>query len=104
MIVVGADDATSEDLMEWIGSGFLVSGAATTAASVEEGALPFDKRRHGMIIGMGAVGLVLERREDCEARGMVPVARLVATKVANSAYHGSRLDVAHIAKEARSLV
>ncbi|MFA5861262.1 MAG: beta-ketoacyl synthase N-terminal-like domain-containing protein, partial [Candidatus Thermoplasmatota archaeon] len=70
VIVVGADDVTSENLLEWIGSGFLASGAATTAANVEDGALPFDKRRHGMIIGMGAVGLVLEHREDVEARGM----------------------------------
>ena len=104
VLVVGADDVTSENLMEWIGSGFLVSGAATTAGSVEEGALPFDRRRHGMIIGMGAVGLVLERREDVESRGMVPVARLVATKIANSAYHGSRLHVDHIAKETRGMV
>ncbi|HWH08769.1 MAG TPA: beta-ketoacyl synthase N-terminal-like domain-containing protein, partial [Candidatus Thermoplasmatota archaeon] len=104
VIVVGADDVTSDNLLEWIGSGFLVSGAATTAGSVEEGALPFDRRRHGMIIGMGAVGLVLERREDVEARGMVPVARLVATRINNSAYHGSRLHVDHIAKEARVLV
>ncbi|MEA3200358.1 MAG: hypothetical protein QOE90_1786 [Thermoplasmata archaeon] len=104
VVVVGADDVTSENLLEWIGSGFLVSGAATTAGSVEEGALPFDRRRHGMIIGMGAVGLVLERREDVEARGMTPVARLVATRIANSAYHGSRLHVEHIAKEAKALV
>ena len=104
VLVVGADDVTSENMLEWIGSGFLVSGAATTAGSVEEGALPFDRRRHGMIIGMGAVGLVLEKREDVEARGMVPVARLVATRINNSAYHGSRLHVEHIAKEARTLV
>ncbi|HVM45716.1 MAG TPA: acyltransferase domain-containing protein, partial [Candidatus Thermoplasmatota archaeon] len=85
VIVVGADDVTSEHMLEWIGSGFLASGAATTAPSVEEGALPFDRRRHGMIIGSGAVGLVVERREDVEARGMVPVARVLATRVANSA-------------------
>ena len=104
VLVVGADDVTSENMLEWIGSGFLASGAATTAPSVEEGALPFDRRRHGMIIGSGAVGLVIERREDVEARGMVPIARVLATRVANSAYHGSRLHVDHIAGEARRLV
>ncbi|HET6406050.1 MAG TPA: beta-ketoacyl synthase N-terminal-like domain-containing protein, partial [Candidatus Thermoplasmatota archaeon] len=104
VVVVGADDVTSEHMLEWIGSGFLASGAATTAPSVEEGALPFDRRRHGMIIGSGAVGLVLERREDVEERGMVPVARVLATRVANSAYHGSRLHVDHIAGEARRLI
>ena len=104
VIVVGADDVTSDNLLEWIGSGFLTSGAATTAANVEEGALPFDKRRHGMIIGMGAVGLVLERKEDVDERGMTPVARLVATRIVNSAYHGSRLHVDHISGETRALV
>ncbi|MGQ0534936.1 MAG: beta-ketoacyl synthase N-terminal-like domain-containing protein, partial [Methanobacteriota archaeon] len=97
VLVVGADDATSEHLLPWVGAGFLASGAATTAETVEEGALPFDRRRHGMIIGMGAVGLVLEAAGAAEERGVRPAARLVATVVANSAFHGSRLDVDHIA-------
>ena len=57
----------------------------------------FDRRRHGMIMGMGAVGLVLERAEDAAARGCAPIAELLATVVANSAYHGTRLDRDHIA-------
>ncbi len=104
VLVVGADDVTSDAMFEWIGAGFLASGAATTKANVEEAALPFDRRRHGMIVGMGAVGLVIEAVPETEKRGMRPIARLLATKVSNSAFHGSRLDVEHIASEMRALL
>ncbi|HWG91018.1 MAG TPA: beta-ketoacyl synthase N-terminal-like domain-containing protein, partial [Candidatus Thermoplasmatota archaeon] len=104
VIVIGADDVTSDNLLPWIGSGFLASGAATTAATVAEGALPFDRRRHGMIIGMGAVGLVIEAAPETEKRGVTPVAKLIATHMVNSAYHGSRLDVNHIVGEVEKLV
>jgi malonyl CoA-acyl carrier protein transacylase len=104
VIVVAADDATSSNLLPWLGSAFLAAGAATTAATVEEGALPFDRRRHGMILGMGAVGFVLEARSLCEERGTIPVAALVATEIANSAFHGSRLDTHHVAEAMRRLV
>ncbi len=99
VIVVGADDVTNDVLMPWIGSGFLAAGAATVNAKVEEAALPFDRRRHGMILGMGAVGIVLERAEDVAARGMAPVAELIGTHITNSAFHGTRLDADHITRE-----
>ncbi|MEK6974835.1 MAG: SDR family NAD(P)-dependent oxidoreductase [Candidatus Thermoplasmatota archaeon] len=104
VLVVGADDVTSDAMFEWIGAGFLASGAATTEADVTKAALPFDKRRHGMIVGMGAVGLVLETIPECTRRGMRPIARLLASRVSNSAFHGSRLDVAHISSEMRGLL
>ncbi len=104
VIVIGADDVTGERLLPWIGGGFLAAGAATTAATPEEGALPFDARRHGMILGMGAVGLVLERRDVCSARGIRPIAELLATRISNSAFHGTRLDAGHIAREMTALV
>ncbi|MFN7142924.1 MAG: acyltransferase domain-containing protein, partial [Myxococcota bacterium] len=99
VIVIGADDVTNETLFQWIGSGFLAAGAATTTEKVEEAALPFDRRRHGMILGMGAVGLVLERAEDVRARGMTPIAELLGTRISNSAFHGTRLDAEHISRE-----
>ena len=76
VLIVAADDATSDTLMGWIGAGFLASGAAATDDVVEEAALPFDQRRHGMIIGMGAAGLMVEsaaaareRAHDADLRG-----------------------------------
>ncbi|MBW3582876.1 MAG: SDR family NAD(P)-dependent oxidoreductase [Euryarchaeota archaeon] len=104
VLVVGADDVTSDRMMEWIGAGFLASGAATTKDDVREAALPFDRRRHGMIIGSGAVGLVIEARAETKARGMDGLVRILATQVANSAFHGSRLDVHHIADQMDRLV
>ena len=53
VIVVAADDATSDTLLGWLGAGFLASGAAATDEVVEDAALPFDRapprddHRHG---------------------------------------------------------
>jgi acyl transferase domain-containing protein/acyl carrier protein len=96
VIVIGADELTSDNLMEWMGAGFLATGAATTENVVERAALPFDRRRHGMLMGMGACGLVIESEDAVKERGMRGVVELLGTEVANSAFHGSRLDVTHI--------
>ena len=104
VIVIAADDATSDNLMEWIGSGFLVSGAAATDDVVEDAATPFDRRRHGMIIGMGAAALILESAEAAAERGIRPICEVLGAVHANSAFHGSRLDVRHIAGVMEGLV
>ena len=72
VVIVAADDATSDTMMGWIGAGFLASGAAATDEVVEEAALPFDERRHGMLIGMGAAGLVVESAAAARERGAHP--------------------------------
>jgi acyl transferase domain-containing protein/phosphopantetheinyl transferase/NAD(P)-dependent dehydrogenase (short-subunit alcohol dehydrogenase family) len=97
VLVVGADDATNDALLEWIGTGFLAIGAASTKERVEEASLPFDNRRNGTILGMGAVGLLVEAEHEALQRGVVPVARLAGAETGNSAFHLSRLDVDHIA-------
>ena len=97
VLVVGADDATNDALLEWIGTGFLAIGAASTKERVEEASLPFDNRRNGTILGMGAVGLLVETEQEALERGVVPVARLAGAETGNSAFHLSRLDVDHIA-------
>src|SRR5450631_3614196 len=96
VIVIGADDLTSDNLMEWMGAGFVATGAATTQDKVENAALPFDRRRHGMLMGMGACALVIEAEDAVRERGMRPIVEILGTEVANSAHHGSRLDVTHI--------
>ncbi|RAL23895.1 hypothetical protein DL240_07030 [Lujinxingia litoralis] len=104
VLILAADDASGDTLMEWVGSGFLATGAATTEDDVARAALPFDRRRHGMIIGMGALALVVEEAGQAEARGIEPVADVLATRFVNSAYHPTRLDVDHIAGEVAALV
>jgi acyl transferase domain-containing protein/acyl carrier protein len=96
VVIVAADDASSDRLLPWIGAGFLATGAAATDAAVEDAALPFDRRRHGMLIGMGAAGIVVEAAEAARERGVTPICEVLGSVTANSAFHGTRLDLAHI--------
>jgi acyl transferase domain-containing protein/acyl carrier protein len=104
VLVIAADDATSDQMMEWIGAGFVATGAAALDEKVEDAALPFDRRRHGMVIGMGAIGLVVEGAEAARERGITPACRLLSAVTANSAFHGTRLDVNHISQVMETLV
>ena len=80
VIVIGSDDVTEPDMMQWVGSGFLATGAGTNERDVKKAALPFDKRRNGTILGAGAVGLVIEAAEEVSARGVVPYADLLSSR------------------------
>ncbi|HAH32179.1 MAG TPA: beta-ketoacyl synthase, partial [Elusimicrobia bacterium] len=97
VVIIAADDITNETLNEWTLPGFLASGTATTKENISEAALPFDKRRHGLIVGSAAVALVIEDETLVRARGMKPLARLLLSDSANSAYHVTRLDTDHVA-------
>ncbi len=104
VVVVSADDATGEHLLPWVTAGFLASGAAATDGRVEDAATPFDRRRHGMIVGAGAAAFVVESADAARERGIQPIAEALATVTANSAFHGSRLDVQHICDVMEALV
>ncbi|SPF53310.1 Beta-ketoacyl synthase [Candidatus Sulfopaludibacter sp. SbA4] len=104
VIVISADDITTDNLLEWFGAGFLASGAAATDETVEQCAIPFDRRRHGMLMGMGAAALVVESAEAARERGIRPICEVLATATANSAFHGTRLDVEHICQVMEGLV
>ncbi|HYL96196.1 MAG TPA: acyltransferase domain-containing protein, partial [Terriglobales bacterium] len=104
VIVLSADDVTSDHMMEWFGAGFLASGAAATDEVVEEAATPFDRRRHGMIVGMGAAALVVESVEAARERGLQPICEVLSSVTANSAFHGTRLDVQHISQVMEDLI
>ena len=104
VVVISADDITSDHLIEWFGAGFLASGAAATDGTVEEAAIPFDRRRHGMIMGMGAAALVVESAEAADERGLRPICEVLSAVTANSAFHGTRLDIQHIHSVMEQLV
>ncbi|MGZ6796612.1 MAG: type I polyketide synthase, partial [Nocardioidaceae bacterium] len=104
VVVVSADDVTTDTLLPWVVSGFLASGVAATDDSVEEAATPFDRRRHGMIVGMGAAAFVVESAEAARERGLQPICEVLGTVTANSAFHGTRLDVTHIAQVMEEVV
>ncbi|CAM9651774.1 unnamed protein product [Phaeothamnion confervicola] len=121
MVVIAGDDASGEALIPWIGNGFRALGAASIAGDVAGAALPFDARRNGMLLGAGAIGMVIETeasaaRRHCEAAGLRTVAngaasggggsgrpavkaRLLETQISNSAFHGASMDKNHIAVE-----
>ena len=104
VIVISADDVTSDNMIGWFGPGFLASGAAATDELVEEAAIPFDRRRHGLIMGMGAAALVVESAEAARERGIQPICEVLSAVTANSAFHGTRLDVQHIGQVMEDLV
>jgi len=104
VIIISADDVTSDNMVEWFGAGFLASGAAATDEVVEEAAIPFDRRRHGLIMGMGAASLVVESAEAARERGIQPICEVLSAVTANSAFHGTRLDVQHIGQVMEDLV
>jgi malonyl CoA-acyl carrier protein transacylase len=104
VIVVSADNVTSDHLVDWVGAGFLASGAAATDENVEDAATPFDRRRHGMIMGMGAAALLVESEDSVQERGLKPICEVLGTVALNSAFHGTRLDIDHIAGVMENLV
>lgn len=105
VVVVAGDNASGDVLLPWLGSGFRALGAATTKSAVEDAALPFDKRRSGLLLGAGGIGMVLETEMSMMSRqrympGSFDVkARLLHTQYSNSAFHGAALDRKHIGSE-----
>ncbi len=104
VIIISADDVTTDNMVEWFGAGFLASGAAATDEAVEDAAIPFDRRRHGLIMGMGAASLVVESAEAARERGIQPICEVLSAVTANSAFHATRLDVQHIGQVMEELV
>ncbi|KAG6967224.1 hypothetical protein JG687_00004392 [Phytophthora cactorum] len=103
VIVVASDTASSETMMPLIGGGFRALGAACIAPTAEAAARPFDVKRSGMIVGSGAIGVVLESPLAFAERQVEPAisktVRLLATQFSNSAYHGAALEPNHVGQE-----
>ena len=98
VIIIAGDDVTRENLVAWIGTGLLASGATTTEGDMRQAVLPFDRRRNGMIMGMGAAALVVESEDSVRERGMRGICEVLASQIANSAFHGTRLNVDHVSQ------
>ncbi|NUM35170.1 MAG: SDR family NAD(P)-dependent oxidoreductase [Candidatus Brocadiae bacterium] len=92
MIIIGADNATSSGNFPWLGAGFLSTGAASNEGDIYEAAVPFDQRRNGMIVGAGAIGIVLEIESEVQKRGMEGICDLLGSQSFNTAKHPSQID------------
>ena len=104
VVIIAGDDVTNPNLVQWIGTSMLASGAATIEGDVRKAALPFDKRRNGLVMGMGAAALVIESEDAARERGVRGICEIVSSVTANSAFHGTRLDVKHVGQTMDRLV
>ncbi|MBI4732161.1 MAG: acyltransferase domain-containing protein, partial [Chloroflexi bacterium] len=104
VVIIAGDDVISGSLPQWIGTSLMASGAATTEGDLRMASLPFDRRRNGMIIGMGAAALVIESEDAVRERGMRAICEVLASVTANSAYHGTRLNVDHVGQMMETLL
>lgn len=100
VIVASADDVTTGNLLEWMGAGFLATGAAATGDVLEDAAAPCG---HGILVGMGAAALVVERADELRQRGIQPICEVLSTVTANSG-HGTRRDPQHLGRMMEKLV
>ena len=96
VLVIAGDDVTGDSLMEWVGAGFLALGAAATEDRVNEAPCRSTAAATARSSGMGACALVVESEDAIRERGMRGIVEILSTETANSAFHGSRLDVDHI--------
>lgn len=69
-------------------AGFTNMQALSLGENPDEASVPFDKRRHGFVIGEGAVALILEEYEHAKARGAKIYGEVVG--------YGSTCDANHI--------
>ncbi|MFW9873534.1 MAG: SDR family NAD(P)-dependent oxidoreductase [Candidatus Thorarchaeota archaeon] len=104
VIVITADNATSTNLFQWIGAGFIASGAATTKSRWEDAVLPFGEGRNGIILGAGASAFVIEQQSEAETRGVKPIVEILGSYFGNSAFHGTRLDKDDISQKFNNFI
>ena len=82
-IAGGAEAAAAEFAM----AGFHNMGALSVGSDPDRASIPFDKERHGFVLGEGAGILVLEEYEHAVKRGAKIYAELVGYGATGDAYH-----------------
>ena len=98
VLVVACDTLLQPHTRDVVES-FVRLRAASVADSVAEAVRPFSDGRAGFVLGDGAAAILLESSTAPVVTGTRtgPQVAVLASTLVNSAYHGTRLDSAHIA-------
>lgn len=84
VMLTGGSEATVNEIGI---AGFAALTALSTEADPAEASKPFDKNRHGFVLGEGSGILVIESLEHAQARGANILAELVGYGASSDAYH-----------------
>lgn len=103
-VVVMACDTLLQPDADAVVESFQKLGAASTASTVCDAVRPFSEGRNGFVLGDGAVALLLERGDVVGPPSSSPTVSVLASRLANSAFHGTRLDPTHLASVVRGCV
>jgi 3-oxoacyl-[acyl-carrier-protein] synthase II len=83
MLAGGAEASINEIGM----SGFAALNALSTSENPDRASIPFDKDRHGFVMGEGAAVLLLESLESAQERGATIYAEIVGYGATGDAFH-----------------
>jgi 3-oxoacyl-(acyl-carrier-protein) synthase len=80
VIVLGADDVTSENLMGWVGAGFLARAPRPPTTRWTRPRCPSTAVATARMLGMGACALVVESEDAVRERGMRGIVELLSSE------------------------
>jgi 3-oxoacyl-(acyl-carrier-protein) synthase len=96
MIVISADTPLQENSKAIVNS-FVKMKAASSSSDFSKTVLPFSKGRDGFVFGEGAIAIILERHDSTTLYDNPKVdIELITSHLANSAYHGTRINEEHL--------
>ncbi|MGX7051703.1 beta-ketoacyl-ACP synthase II [Leuconostoc palmae] len=84
VMLTGGSEATVNEIGI---AGFAALTALSTEEDPKDASKPFDKNRHGFVLGEGSGILVIESLEHAQARGAKILAELVGYGASSDAYH-----------------
>ncbi len=82
--LAGGSESTN---VEFTFAGFANMKALTKSGDLERASIPFDKERHGFVLGEGSGVLVLEEYEHAKARGAKIYAEIAGYGATDDGYH-----------------